>query len=342
VNTHLASLWARLSKSRRALLSAAILGSLALVAIFAELVAADAPIVAVGPERIAVLPAIVEPSRYEALDRSEIAAMHRGDAAWWPVVRYGPRRETSSVLQGASDEHPLGTDELGRDVLARLVYGTRTALGLSLGAVLCGMLLGVALGGLAGFYRGFWNDRLTRLVETVDTFPAIIIVALVRAIENEPSALSVVIGVSVVRWAEVARLMRVEVLRVSAEDFVTAARALGNPPRRVFYRHILPNAIGPVVVSSVFGVASVVLLEAAISFLGMGGPTRYASWGEMLAEAARNPDVPHLVVLPGLLLMLTVGATYLFADTMRDALDPRIARSQHQDTSPVSRLSALD
>jgi peptide/nickel transport system permease protein len=342
VNTHLASLWARLSQSRRARLSLAMLGFLSLMAVFAELIAADAPILAVGPNGVTLFPAIVEPARYEGLDPSEIAGMHEQDTAVWPVVRFGPLRETPRVLEGPSAEHPLGTDELGRDVSARLVYGARTAIGLSLGAVLCGMLLGVALGGMAGFYRGFWNDRLTRLVETVDTFPAIIIIALVRAIEEEPSALSVVIGVAVVRWAEVARLMRIEVIRVSAEDFVTAARALGNPPRRVFYRHILPNAVGPVVVSSVFGVASVVLLETAISFLGMGGMPRYASWGEMLAEAARNPSQPYLLVAPGLALALTVGATYLLADTLRDALDPRMARSRPEDTSPLSRLAAVD
>jgi peptide/nickel transport system permease protein len=223
----------------------------------------------------------------------------------------------------AGADHPLGTDAEGRDLFARLVYGARTALGLSLFAVLLGMLLGVALGGLAGYERGRWDDALVRLVETVDTFPAIIVVALVRAIEQHPSALSLVLAVAFVRWAEVARLVRAEVVRATTEDYVLAARALGASPARVFARHILPNAMGPAVVSSVFGVASVVLLEAAISFLGMGAESRVASWGETLAEGARNPGRLRLLLLPGVLLMVTVGGTYLIAAALRDATDPR-------------------
>jgi peptide/nickel transport system permease protein len=135
-----------------------------------------------------------------------------------------------------------------------------------------------------------------------------------------------VIAVAFVRWAEVARLVRAEVIRASAEDYVTAARALGASPFRVFWRHILPNTLGPAIVSSVFGVASVVLLEAALSFLKMGAPTRVASWGETLAEGAQDPDRLRLIVLPGVLLAATVGGSYLLAAALRDATDPRAAR----------------
>ena len=123
-----------------------------------------------------------------------------------------------------------------------------------------------------------------------------------------------------------ARLIRAEVLHADSEDYVTAARALGARPTRIFWRHILPNAVGPVLVSSVFGVASVVLLEAAISFLAMGAPTRVASWGETLAEGAHDPAHLRLILLPGFLLLATVGGPYLLADAVRDAIDPRAAR----------------
>ncbi|HSN98006.1 MAG TPA: ABC transporter permease subunit, partial [Candidatus Nanopelagicales bacterium] len=135
-------------------------------------------------------------------------------------------------------------------------------------------------------------------------------------------------AVAIVRWAEIARLVRAEVLRASTEDYVLAAKALGCTELRVFYRHILPHAIGPVIVSSVFGVASVVLLEAAISFLPMGSPTPAASWGETLAQAARHPDELRLLLLPGSLLLLTVGGTYLLADALRDAVDARTVRTR--------------
>src|SRR5262249_14922870 len=156
-----------------------------------------------------------------------------GDVVIWPLIRANPKAEAEAPPNApASFTHPLGTDARGRDLAARLIYGARTALGLAFSAVLFGILLGGAVGGMAGVFRGFWNDRMSRLVETVDTFPAIIIVALVRAIEREPSALSLVIAVAAVRWAEVARLVRAEVLHATAEDYVTAARALGASPYR--------------------------------------------------------------------------------------------------------------
>jgi peptide/nickel transport system permease protein len=321
--THHRIVWARMKRSRRALVAVVLLGLLALVAVFAELVASPAPIVAVGAGRVSLLPGVMRPAAYEGRTREEVELLVAGQHALWAPVRFGPETATEAPNASPSREHPLGTDALGRDLCARLVYGARTALGLSLAAVLAGMLLGVALGGLAGNDPGFWNDRLARLVETVDTFPAIIVVALVRAIEREPSALSLVLAVAFVRWAEVARLMRSEVAHAMAEDYVTAARAMGASPLRVFWRHILPNALGPVLVSSVFGVASVVLLEAAMSFLKMGAPSRVASWGETLAEGAASPSRVALIVLPGALLMMTVGATYLLADALREAIDPR-------------------
>lgn len=348
---HLDTVWARLLRSRRASLGAVILGTLALLGIFAEILVGPAPLIAVGPGAagspgsawgITVLPAVTRSARYDALTRADIVRRHADDRALWPLVRHGPNEPADAgALAPSTWEHPLGTDALGRDLAARQIHGARTALGLSLGAVVLSMLLGVALGGLAGYFRGFWDDRLVRLVETVDTFPAIIVVALVRAIERQPSALSLVLAVAFVRWAEVARLVRVEVLHAAAEDYVLAARAVGCSPTRVFWRHILPNAMGPAIVSSVFGVASVILLEVAISFLGLGVPSTVPSWGETLAEGARHPTALRLIFLPGVLLLLTVGGTYLLADALRDAIDPRAVRQRAGSASDDSPLSIL-
>jgi peptide/nickel transport system permease protein len=336
VKTSERALFARLATSRRVLVAFVLLGTLTLVGVFAEIIASPAPIVAIGHGGTALFPGILRPATYESMTRAEIDRLHEGDTAVWPLVRYGPIASTEEGPNApVSTAHPLGTDALGRDLAARLVYGARTALGLSLPAVLLGMLLGVGLGGLAGVLRGFWNERLVRLVETVDTFPAIIVVALVRAIEHKPSALSLVIAVALVRWAEVARLVRAEVLHASSEEYVLAARALGAPPLRIFRRHILPNAVAPAIMSSATGVASVVLLEAAMSFLQMGAPSRVASWGETLAEGAGDPSRLRLILLPGLLLLSTVGASYMLADALRDAIDPRSpnARKRPGETS---------
>lgn len=338
--THLSILLARVLAARRAAVGIGMLGVLALLGVFAEWFAAPAPIFATGP--LEVLPAIVHHDRFEELPENAAAALYRDRAAVWPIVRAGPTTPTSAGPHASpSAEHPLGTDGHGRDVLARLVYGARTALGLSLGAILLSMALGTALGGLAGLRGGFWNDTLVRLVETVDTFPAIIVVALVRAMERTPSALSLVIAVAIVRWAEVARLVRAEVLRASSEGYVLAARALGASPIRIFYTHILRNAAGPVLTSGVFGVASIVLLEATISFLAIGAPTSDASWGETLAQGAslwmRPPGADgapdpgaasalRLLLAPAVFLVVTIVGSYLVAEAVRKAMEPKTSR----------------
>lgn len=327
--THAAAFLRRMVGSTRVAAGTVLLGVLALLAIFAELLAAPAPIARFGSDGTEILPAVTEAAELESLTEAELRVRFEVGVAIWPPIRYGPEQRTDAGPNASpSLDHPLGTDFESRDLAARLIYGARTALGLSLSAVLVGMFLGVVLGGLAGTLRGLWNDGLVRLVETVDTFPAILVVAIVRAIEREPSALSLVLAVAFVRWAEIARLVRAEVLRASSEEYVMAAHALGSTRLRVFYRHILPNALGPTIVSSVLGVASVVLLEAAISFLGMGAPTRVASWGETLGQAARHPSEIRLLVFPGLLLLATVGGSYLIADALRDAVDARTVRAR--------------
>lgn len=329
--SHLGIAWERLRRSRRATAGLVLLGLVALPGVFAELCASSAPLVAWDGAHLTVLPAVTGARAPEA----PLVALHA-------PVRFGPE-DTSPAgpLAPPSGAHPLGTDAKGRDLFARLVYGARTALGLSLFAVALGIVLGAFLGGLAGYFRGFWNERLVRLVETVETFPAIVVVALVRAIEQKPSALSLVIAVALVRWAEVARLVREEVLRASVEGYVLGARALGASPLRILVRHIAPNAVGPLLVSSVFGVASVVLLETAVSFLGMGGELAAASWGETLAEGARTPSAPALVVLPGALLALVLIGSYLIADALRDALDPKAVRRRPDHGADGAPLSLL-
>jgi peptide/nickel transport system permease protein len=336
--SHLHIVAHRIAWSRRVTVGAVMLGVLVLVGAFAEVLASPGPLIAKGQGGLELLPAIMHEDVYAQATDEEIARLHHEDFTIWPVVRAGPRTPViAGPLAPSSRTHPLGTDAKGRDLFARLVYGARNALGLSLTAVALSAVLGTLLGGLAGIRGGSSRNALVRLVETVDTFPAIIVVALVRAIEREPTAMSLVIAVAFVRWAEVARLVHAETLRAAAEDYALAARALGASRARIFLRHVLPNAAGPVTVSSVFGVASVVLLEAAISFLEMGAPTAAASWGETLAEGAQNPGALRLILLPGLLLCITVGGSYLVADALRDAMDPRTVRTRRGDEdSPLS------
>jgi peptide/nickel transport system permease protein len=318
-STHAAIARERLGQSTRFALGVVVLGCLALMGLFADLLASSIPLVARDPEgQVVVLPSLFE--RDDAR-RAALAPI------LFAPVRHGSEDADGPALAPPGDGHPLGTDARGRDVFARVAFGARTALGPALAAVAISMILGVVLGGAAGQLGGLWSRVLERLVQTVDTFPAILVVAIARAIERDPSSLSLVLGVAVVRWAEIARLVRAEVLVQRSEAYVMAARALGASAPHIFSRHLFRNALGPILVSSVFGVASVALLEAALSFLSLGAPVRQASWGETLAQAARHPGALHLLLPPALALGAMLGGSYLVADAVRDAIDPRTVRT---------------
>lgn len=293
----------------------ALFGTIAIVAVFADVLAAGRPIVRSSDHGIEVFP----------------STEHDEDVGgWelWPYCRYGPRTETRAVLQPASVTHPLGTDERGRDVFARLVHGARVALLTGLAVVSIGAVGGVFAGGLAGSFGKRYGKALERLAQSVDVFPAIIVVALFRAVEGEGSALSAIVGASLFQWATVARLVRSEVERLAAEDFVLASRALGATRRQVLTRHVLPHLGPALAASAALGLSAVVVLEATLSFLGLGNAITSASWGEMMAEGARNPEHHGLFWAPLVLLSLTVGSAYLVAEAIRSVSDPRAGHGE--------------
>lgn len=304
----------RLASSRRATLGAALLGTIAIVALFADVLASGRPIVRTSDQGMEVFP---RAALDEATERWEI----------WPYCRYGPRTETRAILQPASTTHPLGTDERGRDVFARLVHGARLALLTGLSVVLIGAIGGVFAGGLASGFGKRYGKALERLAQSVDVFPAIIVVALFRAVEGEGSAFSAIVGASLFQWATVARLVRSEVERLAAEDFVLASRALGATRTEVLTRHVLPHLGPALAASAALGLSAVVVLEATLSFLGLGAPIASASWGEMMAEGARHPQQLGLFWAPLVLLSLTVGSAYLVAEAIRSVSDPRAAHT---------------
>jgi peptide/nickel transport system permease protein len=311
----------RMARSTRVRIALVMLAAIVLPAIFAELIAADAPIFAAGPHGVYVLPAVVKPASYHGLDRAGIEALHDEDFAVWPVIRCGP---SSTCPEGA---HLLGADGRGRDLVARVVYGGRSAIGLAVLALAFATVVGVCLGAVAGYLGGFWDEVLARPIEVVQAFPAIVVVAVVRAaFPDQNAAWSLVLAVAAVRWAEVARLVRAEVIQATAEPWVLAARAIGCGHWRVMRRHILPQAMRPVVVSTMFGVASVVLLETAVSFLGLGVD---GSWGAMLAEGL-GPASAAATVAGGLALGGTVLAVYFIADAFEEALDARVATTSRE------------
>lgn len=227
-------------------------------------------------------------------------------------------------LEGPSAHHIIGTDELGRDTLSRLLYGARLSLAVSVTVVGISLILGITIGGFAGYHGGWVDLTLTTIV--MNTFLALpgILLAIAFAAFLGPGFLNLVLALSIGGWAGYARLVRAQVLAAREREFVEAARALGASGLRIFLRHILPNIIQPVLVQAAIGMAGVILAEATLSFLGLGLPAPAPSWGSMLNDARLHLfDAPRLVFAPALAIALAVLGFNFIGDALRDQLDPR-------------------
>ena len=236
-----------------------------------------------------------------------------------PSVQHLPDR-----LMGPSRDHPFGTDELGRDILSRVLMGTRVSMQVGATVVLVSSIVGVLIGGLAGFVGGRFDTFVTAIViDSFLAFPGILMaIALVSFLG--PGLDRLILALVVMGWVGFARLARGQVLKVKGLDFVGAAHALGASGPRLFFRHVLPNIVQPVLVQASVGMAVAILAEASLSFLGLGIAPPTPSWGAMLNQARNHLfDAPHMVVFPSLVLMVTVLSFNLLGDGLRDWLDPK-------------------
>ncbi|HXG59408.1 MAG TPA: ABC transporter permease, partial [Thermoanaerobaculia bacterium] len=225
-------------------------------------------------------------------------------------------------LRPPDAEHWFGTDDLGRDVLSRMMHGARISLAVGIIATLLSLVVGSFLGAVAGYYGGTADWIVSRLIEVILCFPFLLLVLGIVALAG-PSFHTVVIALGLTSWTTEARYMRGEFLRVREMEFAEAARASGARDARIIFRHLLPNAIAPVLVSASFGVASAILTESALSFLGLGVPLPTATWGSILTVAQQHVEYAWwLVFFPGTAIFLTVAACNIIGDRFRDALDP--------------------
>jgi len=250
---------------------------------------------------------------------------------------YANFTDTSVRLQSPSTLHPFGTDTIGRDVLARSIYGGQISLLIGLTAVLVETFLGILVGAIAGYYGGVVDSILMRITEAMLNIPEIFLLIVmakyfggkIPAIDIlgrvfSGSVVVIVIIIGATSWMYLARIVRAEFLSLKENDFVLAARATGTKNIEIIFRHILPNSIAPIVVSATLGVANAILAEAYISFLGLGVQPPTATWGNMLDGANNYLDsAPWLWIFPGLLIVLTVLSINFLGDGLRDALDPR-------------------
>jgi len=229
-----------------------------------------------------------------------------------------------SASRPPAAQHPFGTDQLSRDVLSRVVTGARVSLSVALLAVTLSMTLGAGVGIVAGYWGGAVDATLMRLVDGALAIPRLFVLLLLLAVWERVPLLALIFLIGVTGWFATSRLVRGEVLRLREEGYVRAAEALGARRRRIIFRHLLPNALGPLLVAATLGVGDVILLEAGLSFLGLGIQPPTPSWGGMILDSREvMVSAPWTGIFPGLAIVITVLSANLFGDALRDAVDPR-------------------
>ncbi|MBP2548956.1 peptide/nickel transport system permease protein [Neorhizobium galegae] len=228
---------------------------------------------------------------------------------------------------GQNPDYPLGTDSMGRDVLAGIVHGARISLTVGIAATLIGLTIGILVGAIAGYFGGLVDDVLVKLIEIFQTLPSFVLLVVLVAIA-QPNVLTVTCAIGIITWPMVARLTRAEFRAIREKDYVLAARSLGYGHVRIVFREILPNALPPIIVTSSVMVAGAILMEAALSFMGLGDPNR-VSWGSMIG-AGRDVirTAWYLTALPGLAIVFTVISLNLISDGLNDALNPRFSEER--------------
>jgi len=247
-----------------------------------------------------------------------------GAKAIFPPIPYRPTNiNLLEPLEPPSAKHWFGTDKLGRDIMAGMIHGSRISLSIGFIAVGIAVMIGVILGAIAGYF-GSWVDLvISRLFEVMLSIPTFFLLITIAAL-LPPSIYLTMLIIGATSWVGIARFTRNEFLRIRNLDYVTSAIALGVSDRKVMFKHILPNALAPVIVSVVLGIAGAILVESALSFLGIGVPAELVTWGSILHEASTTTFAWWLAVFPGFAIFITVLAYYLVGEGLREVLDPRL------------------
>jgi peptide/nickel transport system permease protein len=310
---------------RQALVGLVLVGFLFVIALLAPVMANDKPII-MRYEGRTYFPVWHTPLELRDIDFKYLERQNQEDMFMvFPPIPFSPQGyDLLNILQKPSAGHLLGTDGEGRDVLAQIIWGSRISLSVGFIAVGIAVVIGIILGMIAGFYGGGVDLVISRLIEVMMCFPTFFLILAILAFVG-PSIYNIMIVIGLTGWTGVARLVRGECLKLKNRDFVVAARVVGASDKRIIGRHLLSNALSPVLVSATFGVGSAILVEASLSFLGFGVGPATPSWGSLLSQAQEFMDIAWwLTLAPGFAIFITVTAYNLVGEGLRDAIDPNL------------------
>ncbi|MBV6478321.1 MAG: Inner membrane ABC transporter permease protein YejE [Ignavibacteria bacterium] len=332
-----ASYWSlvkhQFKKNKLAIISLYIVAILVLMALSADFLASSKPLYAVykGETYFPVIkdylnnlgiskwdPELIN-INWKSLDNE-----NKLESVLWTPVPYGSTEvDLANSLSPPQGDHYLGTDGIGRDLLAGLIHGSRVSLSVGFIAAGIALVIGILLGSMAGYFGGKVDIVIMRFVEIMVTFPTFFLIITIVAIYGS-SILYIMAAIGFTSWTSDAKLIRGEVLKVRNMEYITAANSIGLPHRQIIFRHVIPNAIAPVLVSGAFAIASAILVEASLSFLGFGVSATTVTWGSLLNEARGASSAWWLAIFPGFMIFIAVVTYNLIGEGLRDALDPRL------------------
>lgn len=320
-------------KNKLAVISLYIVGILVFVAVFADFLASSKPLYAVykGETYFPVLKDYLNNIGISKWDPELINVNWKildnegqlESVLWSPVPYSSNEVDLANSLSPPEGDHYLGTDGIGRDLLAGLIHGSRVSLSVGFIAAGIALLIGIFLGSMAGYFGGKVDLIIMRFVEIMVTFPTFFLIITIVAIYGS-SIVYIMMAIGLTSWTNDAKLIRGEVLKVRNMEYITAANSIGLPHRQIIFRHVIPNAIAPVLVSGAFAIASAILVEASLSFLGFGVSATTVTWGSLLNEARGASSAWWLAIFPGFMIFIAVVTYNLIGEGLRDALDPRL------------------
>ncbi len=293
---------------------------LCVVALFAPYIASNQPYLYVKANGEIFFPAFRESPQIRSLDFKTIKEQH-GVTVWLPLIPFSPNEyNLEESLNPPSRKHWLGTDVQGRDVLSRLLHGTRVSLLVGLVAVSLYSFIGVLLGAIAGFFGGKMDFVISRFIEIIICFPTFFLILTILSVmpSSEYGLINIMVVIGLTSWTGIARLTRAEFFRLKTLPFVTAAKSLGYSKKRIMFLHMLPNALSSVVVLMTFGMGSAILIESSLSFLGIGVSPSTPSWGSLLSEAREYMDFAWwLSLFPGLAIFMTIVSFHILGERLK-------------------------